>query len=144
MTDIWTKEKRSEVMSLIRSNNTKPEKVVRSMMHRMGFRFRLHHQDLPGRPDIVLPKYRAVIFVHGCFWHQHKGCRDGKIPQSNYDYWEPKLKGNARRDEENLAALENAGWNTLVIWECELKKSLPGVQERIRSFLVPFSCRKIG
>jgi len=134
MTDIWPKEKRSEVMSLIRSKNTKPEKIIRSMLHRMGYRFRLHRRDLPGHPDIVLPKYSAVIFVHGCFWHFHENCRDGKIPQSNQDYWRPKLERNARRDDECLARLQRAGWNTLVIWECEVRKCLPEVQERIQSF----------
>jgi DNA mismatch endonuclease (patch repair protein) len=121
-------------MSLIRSKNTKPEKVIRSMLHRMGYRFRLHRRDLPGHPDIVLPKYRAAIFVHGCFWHFHQNCRDGKIPQSNQDYWKPKLERNARRDEEGVAALQRAGWNTLVVWECEVRKSLPELQERIQLF----------
>lgn len=134
MTDIWPRKKRSEVMSLIRSKNTKPEKVIRSMLHRMGYRFRLHRRDLPGHPDIVLPKYRAAIFVHGCFWHFHQNCRDGKIPQSNQDYWKPKLERNARRDEEGVAALQRAGWNTLVVWECEVRKSLPELQERIQLF----------
>jgi len=134
MTDIWAKEKRSEVMSLIRCKNTKPEKVVRSMLHRMGYRFRLHRRDLPGQPDIVLPKYRAAIFVHGCFWHFHQNCRDGKIPLSNQDYWRPKLDRNARRDEESVAALQRAGWNILVVWECEVRKSLPELQEHIQLF----------
>lgn len=135
MTDIWPKEKRSEVMSLIRSKNTKPETAVRSMLHHMGFRFRLHRRDLPGRPDIVLPMYRSVIFVHGCFWHFHQNCRDGKIPQSNQDYWKPKLERTIRRDNEALAALRNAGWNTLVIWGCEVKKNLPELHDRILAFL---------
>ena len=135
MTDIWPKEKRSEVMSLVRSRNTKPEKAVRSVLHHMGIRFRLHRRDLPGRPDIVLPKYRSVIFVHGCFWHFHHNCRDGKIPWSNQDYWKPKLERTIRRDNEALAALRNAGWSTLVIWECEVRKNLPEVQEKILTFL---------
>lgn len=135
MTDIWPKEKRSEVMSLVRSRNTKPEKAVRSVLHHMGIRFRLHRRDLPGRPDIVLPKYRSVIFVHGCFWHFHQNCRDGKIPRSNQDYWKPKLERTIRRDNEALAALRNAGWSTLVIWECEVRKNLPEVQDRILTFL---------
>ena len=135
MADIWSEEKRSEVMSLIRSKNTKPEKIVRSMLYYMGLRFRRHRRDLPGRPDIVLPKYGLAIFVHGCFWHFHQGCRDGKIPQSNQDYWEPKLKRNVKRDKDSLAALKDAGWNTLVIWECEVKKQLPQVQLKIIGLL---------
>lgn len=136
MTDIWAKEKRSEVMSLIRSKHTRPELIVRSMLHRMGFRFRLHRRDLPGEPDIVLPKHKSAIFVHGCFWHFHKNCRDGKIPQSNQEYWRPKLEGNARKDEQALSALRADGWNTLVIWECELRENLTEVQERVEEFLI--------
>lgn len=136
MTDIWSKEKRSEVMSLIRSKHTRPELIVRSMLHRMGFRFRLHRRDLPGEPDIVLPKHKSAIFVHGCFWHFHKNCRDGKIPQSNQEYWRPKLEGNARKDEQALSALRADGWNTLVIWECELRENLTEVQERVEEFLI--------
>jgi len=136
MTDIWSKEKRSEVMSLIRSKHTRPELIVRSMLHRMGFRFRLHCRGLPGEPDIVLPKHKSAIFVHGCFWHFHKNCRDGKIPQSNQEYWRPKLEGNARKDEQALSALRADGWNTLVIWECELRENLTEVQERVEEFLI--------
>ncbi|MDR3678021.1 MAG: DNA mismatch endonuclease Vsr [Acidobacteriota bacterium] len=121
--DIWTKAKRSQVMSLIRSKNTKPEKTVRSFLHGLGFRFRLHRRDLPGCPDIVMTKYRMVIFVHGCFWHFHKNCRDGKIPKTDSKRWRKKLLGNARRDENSLTKLRRAGWRTAVIWECELRKS---------------------
>lgn len=135
MVDIWDKEKRSEVMSLIRSKNTKPEMIIRSMLHRMGFRFRLHSRDLPGHPDIIMTKYKSVIFVHGCFWHFHQDCRDGKIPASHRDYWESKLKGNVCRDKESILALNRSGWKTLVVWECEVKKNHPEVQGKILSFL---------
>lgn len=135
MADIWQEAKRSEVMSLIRSKNTKPERIVRSVLHRRGYRFRLHRRDLPGQPDIVLPRYRTAIFVHGCFWHSHRNCRDGRVPQSNERYWRPKLELNARRDEQTLATLEKGGWNTLVVWECEVERNLPEVVARIEALL---------
>ena len=110
-------------MSLIRSKETKPEVFVRSVLHRLGFRFRKNVKTLLGKPDIVLPKYKTVIFVHGCFWHQHKGCRRATIPKSNTDYWIPKLKGNVKRDRQHRKDLESHGWNVAVIWECEAKKA---------------------
>lgn len=110
-------------MSLIRSKETKLEVFVRSVLHRLGFRFRKNVKNLPGKPDIVLPKYKTVIFVHGCFWHQHKGCRRANIPKSNTDYWIPKLKGNTKRDKQHKKDLESQGWNVAVIWECEAKKA---------------------
>ena len=116
--DTVSPEKRSWMMSQIKGKNTRPEKIVRSMLHAMGFRFRLQRKDLPGKPDIVLPKYRAVIFVHGCFWHRHD-CKVGsRLPKSNIDYWLPKLERNQARDMEHREALENSGWNVLVVWEC--------------------------
>jgi len=135
MTDIWPKEKRSQVMALIRSQNTTPERVVRSVLHRMGFRFRLHRRDLPGHPDIVLPKYRSVVFVHGCFWHYHQNCRDGKIPKSNQAYWKPKLERTVRRDREAMEALQSAGWKILIIWECEVANDLVGLRNKLLAFL---------
>jgi len=122
-------------MSMIRSKNTKPELVVRSLVHRMGFRYRLHRRDLPGCPDITLSKYKAVIFVHGCFWHFHQNCRDGKIPQTNSDYWGEKLLRNAERDKRNLETLHEAGWRTLVIWECEVRNNSQDLQNIIARFL---------
>lgn len=122
-------------MALIHSQNTKPEKVVRSMLHRMGFRFRLYRRDFPGHPDIILPKYRSVVFVHGCFWHYHQNCQDGKIPKSNQEYWKPKLEKTVRRDREALEVLQSAGWKTLVIWECEVTKDLAGLRNKLISFL---------
>ena len=123
MADTVTKEQRSLNMSLIRSKETKPEIFVRSILHRLGFRFRKNVKTLPGKPDIVLPKYKTVIFVHGCFWHQHEGCKRSTIPKSNTDYWKPKLKGNVERDKQHRANLEQLGWNVAVIWECETKQA---------------------
>lgn len=121
MTDIYDKQTRNRVMSQIRSKNSKPEIIVRSLLHNNGFRFGLHRSDLPGSPDIVLPKYKSVIFVNGCFWHQHKKCKYSKLPKSNIDYWSKKLKRNTERDKENYNALEKLGWNVLVVWECEIQ-----------------------
>jgi DNA mismatch endonuclease, patch repair protein len=105
-------------MSRIRGKDTKPELRVRSQLHRMGYRFRLHRKDLPGRPDIVLPKYDTVIFVHGCFWHRHKGCRFAYTPKTRVEFWETKFEQNVRRDKRNAAALWRGGWRVLKIWEC--------------------------
>lgn len=123
MADTVSKEQRSLNMSLIRSKETKPEVFVRSVLHRLGFRFRKNVKNLPGKPDIVLPKYKTAIFVHGCFWHQHKGCKRATIPKSNIGYWIPKLKGNIERDAQHKADLEIHGWNVAIIWECETKKT---------------------
>ena len=106
------------MMSRIGSQNTKPEMVVRKGLHAAGFRYRLHARNLPGSPDIVLPKYRSVILVHGCFWHAHKGCRNFRLPKSNTDFWREKLVLNAERDTRQLKELQDAGWRTLVVWEC--------------------------
>ena len=110
-------------MSRIRSKDTAPEKVVRSLLHRMGYRFRLHGKKLPGRPDVVLPKYRTVIFVHGCFWHRHRGCRNCTTPTNNRGFWMRKLGGNARRDKLNWRALVKLGWRVVVVWECEAEQA---------------------
>lgn len=106
-------------MSRIRGKDTRPEMRVRSRLHRMGFRFRLHHKDLPGKPDIVLPAYRTVIFVHGCFWHRHPGCRFAYLPKSRVDFWQTKFRRNVERHEEVTTDLEELGWRVVVIWECE-------------------------
>lgn len=119
MSDIYDSQQRSALMSAIRTQNTKPEMIVRSILHRIGYRFRLHRKDLPGRPDIVLPKYRTVIFVNGCFWHQHKGCKKARRPKSNREFWDAKLDANIRRDMRNQSDLEELGWRVLVVWECE-------------------------
>jgi DNA mismatch endonuclease (patch repair protein) len=122
--DIFSPAKRSQVMSRIRSSDTKPEILLRSMLHRMGYRFTVRgpgNKKLPGRPDIVLPRYRCAIFVHGCFWHCHENCRDFKMPRSRRDYWIAKLDGNRTRDDRNQAELKRLGWNVITIWACSLE-----------------------
>ena len=109
-------------MSGIQSKNTKPEMLVRRYLYAQGFRYRLHTRELPGSPDLVLPKYRVVIFVHGCFWHRHANCRFATQPSSNIERWETKFQINVERDARNVAALQAAGWRVLVVWECELKR----------------------
>lgn len=122
MTDTFTPQKRSEIMSRIRGKNTKPERTVRSILHRMGFRFSLHKRNLPGIPDICLAKYKTVIFVNGCFWHRHKDCVKGLCtPQTNEDLWQAKFEKTVKRDVRNYTDLRDMGWNVMVIWECELK-----------------------
>jgi len=121
MTDVFTPEKRSDVMSRIRGRNTKPERVVRSLLHRLGYRFRLHRTDLPGKPDIVLPKYKSVIFVHGCFWHRHKDCKFAYTPKSRTDFWIKKLESNANRDQKIIGELTELGWKVITVWECDLR-----------------------
>ena len=113
--DSISPEKRSWVMSQVKGRDTKPEKVVRSLLHRMGYRFRLQRKDLPGKPDIVLPKYRAVIFVHGCYWHRHDCVNGRRLPKSRLDFWKPKLENNRERDLKNQADLQELGWNVLEV-----------------------------
>ncbi len=108
-------------MRCVRSTNTKPEILVRSLLHRLGFRFRLHRKDLPGRPDIVLPKYKAVIFVHGCFWHRHPGCRRASMPATRQEYWLPKFQRTVERDRRNQVELSELGWNVVIVWECTIR-----------------------
>ncbi len=123
MADCHSKETRSYNMSRIRSKNTKPEEIVRKHLFSQGFRYRKNDSRLPGKPDIVLPKYKTVIFVNGCFWHGHTGCRYFVWPKSNVDFWRSKIDGNIERDSTNYTRLTDMGWRILVIWECELKKS---------------------
>ncbi len=120
-------------MARIRSKDTKPEMLVRKLVHGMGYRYRLHAGDLPGRPDLVFRPRRKVIFVHGCFWHRHEGCPANRLPHSRQGYWLEKLNGNARRDRLSQAALREAGWGILVIWECEVSDDR--LSTRIRRFL---------
>jgi len=122
MADNHSPEVRSRNMSRIRSKNTKPEEIVRKYLFHRGLRYRKNDTRYPGKPDIVLPKYRTIVFVHGCFWHCHKGCPDYVIPKSNVDYWVPKLERNRQRDEKSNATLLAAGWRIIIVWECELKK----------------------
>lgn len=132
MTDKITPAERSALMAKVR--DTKPEMLVRRMVFRMGHRYRLHRRDLPGAPDLVFGARRKVIFVHGCFWHQHSGCRGARTPSSRATYWGPKLAGNVERDQRNRRLLRRAGWSALTIWECELR-SLSRLEQRIASFL---------
>ena len=121
-------------MSRIRGKDTKPELAVRSFLHRLGLRFSLHSKRLPGKPDLVFPKYRSVVFVHGCFWHQHEGCTHSGVPASNRSYWGPKLERTIQRDIETQLALKEKGWHVEVIWECEIDdERLSDLAERIRS-----------
>lgn len=137
MSDSLTPEKRSWVMGRIRSANTKPELVLRSLLHRCGYRFSLRRRDLPGKPDIVLRKHRAVIFVHGCFWHRHEGCRQASLPRSRREFWTEKFARNVARDAANRAALAALGWRVLVVWECELRQDPLAVLERVVGELSP-------
>ncbi|UUR08283.1 very short patch repair endonuclease [Sphingomonas glaciei] len=137
MADKISKERRSANMSAIRSKHSKPEMQVRRLLHSLGYRFRLHRKDLPGKPDIVLPGRQAVIEVRGCFWHVHPDpkCKDARPPASNKGYWSSKLGRNVQRDAANLAALEALGWRVLVLWECEVAS--PDLAARLSHFLNP-------
>jgi DNA mismatch endonuclease, patch repair protein len=131
--DIVDKKTRSRMMAGIRSRNTAPELEVRRFLHASGLRFRLHDKNLPGRPDIVLPGRRVAIFVHGCFWHRHLGCRFAAMPATNIDFWAAKFDANVRRDVRNFKALSDIGWRVLLVWECEAndKNFLAGLLKRI-------------
>lgn len=132
--DTIGKEARSRLMSRIRGKNTKPEMVVRRVAHRLGYRFRLHRRDLPGSPDLVFSGRRKVVFVHGCFWHRHSGCRLAYTPKSNMDFWNRKFDANQARDKAAIEQLQALGWNVLVIWECEAKAA-ELVASRLRTHL---------
>lgn len=134
MVDNLSIEQRRKNMRRIRAQNTKPELIVRSAVHKMGFRFRLHVSKLPGKPDIVLARHAKVIFVHGCFWHQHAGCVRCTTPNTNRGYWVPKLSGNIKRYERVENALHNLGWEVLVVWECETKDTTL-LQDKLSRFL---------
>ena len=123
MADTLTKEKRSWNMSRITGRNTKPEILLRSLLHREGFRFRLHDKRFPGKPDIVLPRHRTVIFVNGCFWHRHNNCEYAYTPKSRQEFWLNKFQGTVQRDQEKQKMLADLGWQVLVVWECELKRN---------------------
>ncbi len=142
MADKISKEHRSWNMSRIRSKDTKPEKVIRSLLHRAGLRFRLHCRNLPGKPDLVFPRYKTVIFVHGCFWHRHEGCRDATTLGSRTEFWNRKFSDNIQRDKKVKAALEEMGWRVLVVWECEIKKNNTQLKYRILKELGVYSMFK--
>lgn len=124
MVDRCSKETRSYIMSQIKSKDTKPEIIVRSYLFSKGLRFRKNDKRYPGSPDIVLPKYKTIVFVHGCFWHLHDGCKYAIMPKSNVDFWKKKLNGNKERDERNRKELEKMGWDVITVWECQLKKDM--------------------
>jgi len=135
MTDTFSEAERSRIMRAVKSENTTPEMVVRRLAHSMGYRYRLHVRALPGNPDLVFPRLRKIIFVHGCFWHLH-GCSRTRVPSSRRDYWVPKLEGNRARDRRVRRALRRAGWRVLIVWECQTRPSRLGrLSARLRSFL---------
>lgn len=138
MNDCFTPEQRSRVMASVKQRNTAPEMIIRKALWGLGYRYRLHVKNLPSRPDIVFPSRRRVIFVHGCFWHRHPGCRRTTTPVSRRDFWEAKFAANVARDAASVIALENAGWQVLVVWECEVKvKDRTALVERLTKFLGP-------
>jgi DNA mismatch endonuclease, patch repair protein len=134
--DVVSTAKRSEIMSRIRGRNTRPEWVLRRYLFSQGFRYRINYEALPGHPDLAFPRYRTAVFVHGCFWHQHPGCKYAAHPKSNVEFWEEKFRRNQERDARKTAELEALGWRVLVVWECELKgknpEILPKMARRIR------------
>lgn len=133
MADVHTPAQRSYNMSRIRSKDTAPEVRLRSLLHQSGLRFRLHGKDLPGRPDIVLPGAKVAVFVHGCFWHRHQGCRYSSMPSSNVDFWEQKFGRTVERDQENIQSLGDLGWEVIVAWECQVKGDPSELVDRIRA-----------
>lgn len=126
-------------MGRIKGRDTAPEVQVRSILHRAGYRFRLHRKDLPGKPDIVLPRHKTAIFVHGCFWHRHKGCSNCSTPKSNVEFWEAKFSGNVERDRRNVKKLQNSGWRVVVVWECELSRP-DELSSRLLNLFRPSKC----
>jgi DNA mismatch endonuclease (patch repair protein) len=135
MTDTLSKKQRSETMSKVRSCDTKPEWILRCGLHKLGFRYRLKNNHLPGKPDLVLPKFHAAIFVHGCYWHRHSGCKDASTPKSNFDFWEKKFTENVERDQLKKRHLEKLGWRIMVAWECELSRHTVETIRRIANWL---------
>ncbi|HEX8418634.1 MAG TPA: DNA mismatch endonuclease Vsr [Sphingomonas sp.] len=128
---------RSRIMGAVRQKNTAPETIVRQVLHRLGLRFRLHRKGLPGTPDIVLPRHRTVVFVHGCFWHRHRGCGKASTPKTRLDFWQEKFDRNVERDARNESALVDAGWRVLIVWECETK-NVARLTDRLKSdFALP-------
>lgn len=135
--DILSPEARSERMRRIRSRDTVPEMRVRRLLHSLGYRYRLHVPGLPGKPDLVFSSRRKVVWIHGCLWHSHEGCRLNRPPKTRLDYWQPKLERNRARDAEHVATLSALGWDSLVIWECEAEGDVPALTQRLQDFLGP-------
>jgi DNA mismatch endonuclease (patch repair protein) len=135
MADVITRERRSALMSRIRGTDTRPELAVRRLVHAMGYRFRLHRRDLPGRPDLVFLSRRKVIFVHGCFWHAHSDCKAFRLPKTRRDWWQAKLTANIHRDRHNEAMLVAAGWAVLVVWECQVQSDAGALASLVGNFL---------
>ena len=129
--DIVTPAERSRMMAGIKSSNTKAEIFLRQLLHRNGYRFRVHRKDLPGRPDIVLAKYKTAIFVNGCFWHGHKGCKHFRLPKSRTEFWEKKIGANIERDRKKLEACRELGWNVIVVWECDLPPKVKKMEDKL-------------
>lgn len=123
MSDIFSKPKRSDIMSKISGKETKPEVLVRKYLFSKGLRYRKNVKELPGKPDIVLTKYKTIIFIHGCFWHGHEGCKKSALPATNFEFWEDKLEKNKDRDKSNILKLQESGWRVIVVWQCELRNS---------------------
>jgi DNA mismatch endonuclease (patch repair protein) len=146
--DIFDKNKRSEVMSKIRSRDTKPERTLRKLLFARGFRYRVNVPNLPGKPDIVLPKYKTVIFLHGCFWHNHEGCKYAYIPKTNTKFWIDKITSNAERDKVNAEKLTALGWNIVTVWECEIrhinKRNLMPLIDRVEAEILAQVPQKVS
>jgi DNA mismatch endonuclease (patch repair protein) len=131
--DIYSREKRSDIMARVKATDSTPELTVRRILHSLGYRYRLHRKNLLGKPDIVLPKHKSIIFVHGCFWHHHKGCKKSKLPETNTDFWRKKILDNVARDKRTIRELGKTGWKVLVLWECQVRSS--NLIETIKRFL---------
>ena len=142
MSDKLTKEQRSWNMSRIKNRDTKIEVCVRKQLFSMGYRYRKNDKRLPGKPDIVLPKYKTVIFIHGCFWHLHPNCKNARVPKSNTDFWAEKLNNNVNNDRKNISLLEDLGWHVIVVWECELEKNFDSVIESLTHELARYQQQK--
>lgn len=145
MTDFMTPAQRSKAMSKVRGRNTKPEKLIRSYLHRQGFRFRINSPNLPGKPDIVLRKYNVVIFVHGCFWHHHEGCKKSAMPDTRTEFWENKIAGTVKRDQKNISDLTKQGWRIAIVWECCTKKKddLEDTINKLSGWIIEWQSKRI-
>lgn len=145
MTDTMTPEQRHRCMAAIKGKDTKPEMLVRKYLHSLGYRYGLHNKKLPGSPDLVLRKYKTVIFIHGCFWHGHEGCKYYRLPKTNEEFWQEKITRNRQRDQEAVRQLKEKGWNVIIIWECELKdrakreETLSNLNHLLKQIKSPYS-----